>query len=187
VEAFLVCTAVVALAEIGDKSQLLVLTLAAHFRKPLPIILGVFAATLLNHAAAGALGAWLAVTISPRLLRWILFLSFIAIAIWALVPEQPRPQGHMTSRFGVFATTLCTFFLMEMGDKTQLATFALAARYDSLLTVVAGTTLGIMLADLPVVILSAAAARRLPWRPVRSLAPAMFLGLGVIVLLEAVR
>lgn len=186
-EAFLVSTAVVALAEIGDKSQLLVLTLAAQFRKPVPIILGILAATLLNHAAAGALGAWLAVAVSPRLLRWILFLSFITIAIWVLVPDKPQSQADMRSGFGVFATTVCTFFLAEMGDKTQLATFALAARYDSLPTVVAGTTLGILLADVPVVILSTAAARRLPWRPMRSLAPAMFLGLGVLVLLEAIR
>jgi putative Ca2+/H+ antiporter (TMEM165/GDT1 family) len=187
VEAFLVSTAVVALAEIGDKSQVLVLTLAANFRKPLPIILGILAATLLNHTAVGALGAWLAVTVSPRFLRWILFLSFIAIAIRALVPDKPQSQADMTSGFGVFATTVCTFFFMEMGDKTQLATFALAARYDSLLTVVTGTTLGIMLADVPVVILSAAAARRWPRGPVRIVAPAMFLGLGVIVLLEVVR
>jgi Ca2+/H+ antiporter, TMEM165/GDT1 family len=187
VEAFLVSTVVVAIAEIGDKSQLLVLALAIHFRKPLPIILGMLVATLLNHAAVGALGAWLAVTISASVLRWILGLSFTGIAIWALIPDKPAPQAHTTPKIGVFATTLWTFFLMEMADKTQVATFALAAKYGSLLPVLAGTTLGIMLIDVPVVILSATAARWLPRKPLRILAPVMFLGLGVAGLLEVVR
>ena len=186
-EAFLVSTAIVALAEIGDKSQMLVLTLATHFRKPLPIILGILAATLLNHVAAAELGAWLAVTMSTRSLRWIMCLSFIGIAIWPLIPVKPASNAPMADGIGVFATTLCTFFLLEMGDKTQVATFALAANYHSPLTVVAGTTLGILLADVPVVILSAAAARRLPWRSVRGVATAMFMGLAVVALLEVVR
>jgi putative Ca2+/H+ antiporter (TMEM165/GDT1 family) len=187
VEAFLVSTVVVAVAEIGDKSQLLVLALAVQFRKPVPIILGMLVATLLNHALAVALGTWLAVTISPSVLRWILLLSFTGIAIWVLIPDKSAPQMHATSKIGVFGTTLWTFFLMEMADKTQVATLALAARYGSLLPVLAGSTLGIMLIDVPVVILSATAARWLPRKPLRILALAMFLGLGVAGLLEAVR
>ncbi len=176
-----------AVAEIGDKTQLLVLALAVQFRKPVPIILGMLVATLLNHALAAALGAWLAVAISPSVLRWILLLSFTGIAIWVLIPDKSAPQAHATSRIGVFATTLWTFFLMEMADKTQLATIALAAKYGSPLPVLAGSTLGIMLIDVPVVILSATAARWLPRKPLRILAPAVFLGLGVAGLLEVVR
>jgi Ca2+/H+ antiporter, TMEM165/GDT1 family len=187
VEAFLVSTAVVAVAEIGDKSQLLVLALAVHFRKPVPIILGMLVATLLNHAAAGAVGVWLAVTISPSVLRWILLLSFVGIALWVLIPDKSAPPAQATPKIGVFATTLWTFFLVEMADKTQLATFALAAKYRSLLPVLAGTTLGIMLIDVPLVILSASAARWLPRKPLRIIASATFFVLGVAVLLEVVR
>jgi putative Ca2+/H+ antiporter (TMEM165/GDT1 family) len=187
VEAFLVSTAVVAVAEIGDKSQLLVLALAVHFRKPVPIILGMLAATLLNHAAAAALGTWLAVKISPRSLWWVVWLSFVGIAIWALIPDKSAPKAPATPKIGVFATTLWTFFLLEMADKTQVATVVLAAKYGSLLPVVAGTTLGIMLTDIPVVILSASAARWLPRKPLRIIVPVMFLGLGVAGLLEVVR
>lgn len=183
-EAFLVSTAVVAVAEIGDKTQLLVLALAVHFRKPVPIIFGMLAATLLNHAAAGALGVWLAVMISPSSLRWMVSLSFVSIAIWALMPDKAAPKAHMTPKIGVFATTLWTFFLLEMGDKTQLATFALAAKYGSLLPVMVGSTLGIMLIDVPVVILSAMAAWRLPRKPLRLIVPAVFLGLGIVGLLR---
>jgi putative Ca2+/H+ antiporter (TMEM165/GDT1 family) len=184
VEAFLVSTAVVALAEIGDKTQLLVLALAAHFRKPVPIIFGMLAATLLNRAVAGALGAWLAVTISPSSLRWILSLSFVSIAIWALIPDKTAPQAPTTPRIGVFATTLWTYFLLEMGDKTQFATLALAAKYGSLLPVVVGSTLGTMLIDVPVVIFTATAAWRLPHKPLRLIAAAVFLGLGIAGLLR---
>jgi putative Ca2+/H+ antiporter (TMEM165/GDT1 family) len=184
VEALLVSTAVVAVAEIGDKTQLLVLALAAHFRKPVPIIFGMLAATLLNHAAAGALGTWLAVTVSPSALRWILALSFVSIAIWALLPDKGTPKAPTTPKSGVFVTTLWTFFLLEMGDKTQFATIALAAKYGSLLPVVAGSTLGIMLIDVPVVILSATAAWRLPRKSLRLIVPAMFLGLGIAGLLR---
>jgi Ca2+/H+ antiporter, TMEM165/GDT1 family len=189
VEAFLVSTAVGALAEIGDKTQLLVLALAVSFRKPVPIILGMVAATVLNHTAAAALGAWLAVTVGPRSLRWILCISIITIFIWTLIPDKRpvQPQAQATPRIGVFVATLWTFFLMEMGDKTQFATFALAAKYGSLLPVVAGTTLGILLTDVPLVILSAAAARRLPRRRLHGIAQAMLLGLGVVALLEVVR
>ena len=186
-EAFLVSAAVVAVAEIGDKSQLLVLALAARFRQPVPIILGMLVATLLNHSAVGALGAWLAVTISPRSLQWILWFSFMGIAVWTLIPDKSVPRAPASSRIGMFATTLWSFFLLEMADKTQLATFVLAAKYGSLLPVVAGTTLGIMLIDVPLVILSTTAARRLPLKPLRIVVPAMFVGLGVAGLLEVVK
>ena len=184
-EAFLVSTAVVAVAEIGDKTQLLVLALAAHFRKPLPIIFGMLVATLLNHAVAGALGAWLAVTVSPGALRWILALSFVSIAIWALLPDKGDvPKAHTTHKSGVFVTTVWTFFLLEMGDKTQLATVALAAKYGALFPVIAGATLGIMLIDVPVVILSATAAWRLPRKPLRLIVPAAFAALGIAALVR---
>jgi Ca2+/H+ antiporter, TMEM165/GDT1 family len=184
VEAFLVSTAVVAVAEIGDKTQLLVLALAAHFRKPVPIILGMLAATLLNRAAAGALGAWLAVTISPNSLRWMVSLSFVSIAIWALIPDKAAPKVPTTPKIGVFATTLWTYFLLEMGDKTQFATVALAAKYGSLLPVLVGSTLGTMLIDVPVVIFTATAAWRLPRKPLRLIVPAVFVGLGIAGLLR---
>jgi Ca2+/H+ antiporter, TMEM165/GDT1 family len=183
-EAFLISTGVVALAEIGDKTQLLALVLAARFRKPLPIILGILAATLANHALAGAVGAWLASLVGPTAMRWILGLSFIAMAVWTLIPdtlddgdEQPPP------RFGVFVTTLVAFFLLEMGDKTQIATVALAARYASLASVVAGTTLGMMIANVPAVLLGEVAAKKLPMRVVHGIAGAIFLVMGVMVLL----
>jgi Ca2+/H+ antiporter, TMEM165/GDT1 family len=188
-EAFLVSAAVGALAEIGDKTQLLVIGLAANFRKPLPIVLGIVVAILVNHTAAGALGAWLAATLNPHALPWILCLSFAAIAIWALVPaaDKPKSQAYTTPRIGLFATTLWTYFLLEMGDKTQLATIALAAKYPSLVAVVGGTTLGILLVDVPVVMFSAAAAQRLPRMPVHRVTQAMFVALGVVTLIEAIR
>jgi putative Ca2+/H+ antiporter (TMEM165/GDT1 family) len=183
-EALLVSTGVVALAEIGDKTQLLALVLAARFRKPLPIILGILVATLANHALAGAVGAWLASVIGPTAMRWILGVSFIAMAVWTLIPdkfeeadEKPPPQ------LGVFGTTLVAFFLLEMGDKTQIATVALAAKYPSLLSVVSGTTLGMMLANVPAVLLGEVAARKLPMRLVHGIAGAIFLAMGVLVLL----
>jgi Ca2+/H+ antiporter, TMEM165/GDT1 family len=186
-EAFLVSTGVVALAEIGDKTQLLVLALAARFRKPVPIILGLVVATLLNHTAAGAAGAWLYSALGPFSLRWILGLSFIGIALWMLIPDGSDTKPYATPRFGVFGTTLCAYFLLEMGDKTQFATIALAARYGSLMAVVAGTTFGIMLVDVPVVLLGAAAGRRLPSKPMHRFASAAFLLLGVIALLRVPR
>jgi putative Ca2+/H+ antiporter (TMEM165/GDT1 family) len=183
-DAFLVSAGVVALAEIGDKTQLLALVLAARFRKPVPIILGILVATLANHAMAGALGAWLATLISPAAMRWVLGLSFVAMAVWTLIPdklddgeEPPHP------RLGVFGTTLVAFFLLEMGDKTQIATVALAARYSSLVSVVAGTTLGMMLANVPAVLLGEVAARKLPMRLVHGIAGAIFLVMGLLVLL----
>lgn len=181
-EAFLISTGVVALAEIGDKTQLLALVLAAKYRRPVPIILGILVATLLNHALAGAAGAWLAALIGPTAMRWILGVSFIAMAIWTLVPDKYEEQNPRPPRFGIFATTLIAFFLLEMGDKTQIATVALAAKYSSLVLVVAGTTLGMLLANVPAVIFGEVAARKLPMRVVHGIAAGIFLLLGVLIL-----
>ncbi len=184
-EAFLISTGIVALAEIGDKTQLLALVLAARFRKPVPIILGILVATLANHFLAGATGAWVAALVGPDAMRWILGLSFIAMAAWMLVPDKidEDEQKDTPPRFGVFGTTLVAFFLLEMGDKTQIATVALAARYSSLVAVVAGTTLGMMLANVPAVLLGDVAAKKLPMKLVHRIAAAIFLALGVTVLL----
>ncbi len=182
-EALLVSTGVVALAEIGDKTQLLALVLAAKYRKPRPIILGILVATLLNHALAGLVGAWLADAIGPGPMRWILGLSFVAMAAWTLIPDRLEDEAAKPPRWGVFVTTLLAFFVVEMGDKTQIATVALAARYDSLASVVAGTTAGMMLANVPAVLLGEVAARRLPMRLVHGIAAAIFLVLGLLVLL----
>jgi len=182
-EAFLVSTGVVALAEIGDKTQLLALVLAARYRKPVPIVLGILVATLANHALAGAAGAWISALIGPGVMRWILGLSFIAMAAWTLLPDQYEDVNASAPRYGVFVTTVVAFFLLEMGDKTQLATVALAAKYSSLAAVVAGTTLGMMLANLPAVMLGDVAAKKLSLRVVHGIAAAIFLVLGVSVLL----
>jgi len=184
-EAFLISTGVVALAELGDKTQLLALVLAARFRKPVPIVLGILAATLLNHALAGAAGRWIATLVAPLTMRWILGVSFIAVAVWMLIPDKYEEQSARPPRFGVFLTTLFSFFLLEMGDKTQIATVALAARYPSLLAVVAGTTLGMMLANVPAVYLGEALAQRIPLRFVHTIAAVIFVVLGVFVLLGA--
>jgi putative Ca2+/H+ antiporter (TMEM165/GDT1 family) len=185
-EAFLVSTGVVALAEIGDKTQLLALVLAARFRKPWPIILGILVATLLNHALAGAAGAWIANLVGPAAMRWILGLGFIAMAAWTLVPDEfDEEKDGAAGRFGVFGTTLVAFFVVEMGDKTQIATVALAAKYGSLAAVVSGTTLGMLLANVPAVLLGEVAAKKLPMRLVHGIAAAIFLVLGVSVLLGA--
>ncbi len=182
-EAFFVSTGVVALAEIGDKTQLLALVLAARFRKPVPIILGILVATLVNHALAGAAGAWVSSLIGPTAMRWILGVSFIAMALWTLVPDKIDEEKESAPRLGVFGTTLVAFFLLEMGDKTQIATVALAAKYSSLAAVVAGTTLGMMLANVPAVLLGEVAAKKLPMRIVHGIAAAIFFVLGVMVLL----
>jgi putative Ca2+/H+ antiporter (TMEM165/GDT1 family) len=182
-EAILVSTGVVALAEIGDKTQLLALVLAARYRRPLPVVLGILAATLVNHALAAAAGAWCAEVLGPTALRWILGLSFIAMAAWTLVPDRPASGGAAAApRFGVFAATAIAFFLIEMGDKTQIATIALAAKYLSLAAVVGGTTLGMMLANVPAVLLGEVAATKIPMRVVRAVAALAFLVLGVCVL-----
>jgi putative Ca2+/H+ antiporter (TMEM165/GDT1 family) len=183
-DAFLVSTGIVALAEIGDKTQLLALVLAARFRKPLPIILAILVATLLNHALAGVAGRFVANLIGPTAMRWVLGLSFIAMAVWTLIPDRLEDeQRPKPARFGAFLTTLGAFFLLEMGDKTQIATVALAAKYPSLVGVVTGTTLGMMLANVPVVFLGNGLATRLPLRVVHGVAAAIFLVMGVLVLL----
>lgn len=182
-EAFLISTSVVALAEMGDKTQLLSLVLAARFRKPWPIVAGIFVATLVNHALAGAVGAWITSYLGENAMRWILGLSFIAMAIWMLIPDkldEDEVSGH--SRWGVFGTTLVAFFLAEMGDKTQIATVMLAAKYNAYLWVVAGTTLGMMLANAPVVWLGDKLVKRVPIRLVHVISAAIFLVLGVLAL-----
>ena len=179
---FLVSTGVVALAEVGDKTQLLALLLAATFRRPLPIIAGIFFATLANHAFAGAVGQWLTHVVSPEALRWILGLSFIGMAAWTLVPDKLEDGAPRERRFGVFGTTLIAFFLVEMGDKTQIATVALAARYDSLAAVVMGTTLGMMIANVPAVMLGNFTAEKLPIRAIHVVAAILFGLLGIAVL-----
>lgn len=182
-QALLVSTGVVALAEIGDKTQLLALVLAARWRKPVPIILGILVATILNHALAGAVGAWLAAAIGPQPMRWILGLSFLAMAAWILVPDKADDEAAAREpRYGVFLATVVTFFLVEMGDKTQIATVALAAKYASLWAVVAGTTLGMMLANVPAVLVGEAAAKSLPLGVVRGVAAVIFAVLGLLVL-----
>ena len=185
-QTLLVSTGVVALAEIGDKTQLLALVLAAKYRKPVPIILGIFVATLLNHALAGMVGAWVAAAVGPEAMRWILGVSFIAMAAWILVPDKVDDgEAAASPQHGVFLATLVAFFLLEMGDKTQIATVALAAQYASLWAVVAGTTLGMMIANVPAVLLGEVAATKLPMRLVRGIAAALFLSLGILVLAGA--
>jgi len=173
---------VVALAEMGDKTQLLALVLAATFRRPLPVIAGIFFATLANHAFAGAVGQWLSHLVSPEALRWILGLSFIAMAVWTLIPDKLDDGAPRKRRFGAFGTTLIAFFLVEMGDKTQIATVALAARYDALVAVVAGTTLGMMIANVPAVMLGNFTAEKLPIRAIHIAAAILFALLGIAVL-----
>lgn len=182
-EAFLLSTAIVAIAEMGDKTQLLALVLAARFRKPWPIVLGILAATLANHALAGAVGAWVTTFIGPQTLRWVLGGCFIAMAVWMLIPDKlEEGETAAMSRWGVFGTTLIAFFLAEMGDKTQIATVVLAAKYNAYLWVVAGTTLGMMLANAPVVWLGERITRLVPLRIVHLVSAAIFLVLGVLAL-----
>lgn len=185
-EAFLVSTGVVALAEMGDKTQLLAFLLAARFKKPLPIILGIFVATAVNHGIAGALGAWITTTVSPQVLRWVLGLSFIGMAVWTLIPDEiEKDEGKAAQRFGIFGATLVTFFLAEMGDKTQLATIAMAAHYKAPLVVVIGTTLGMLIADVPAVFIGERLATKIPMRLVHGVAAAIFVLLGLATLLGA--
>mgnify|MGYP003703525085 FL=1 len=184
-EAFLISTGVVTLGEMGDKTQLLAFLLAAKFKRPLPIILGIFTATILNHAAAGAVGTWIAAQLGPSLLRWVIGIGFIAMAGWMLIPDKADDDAaEGRQRFGVFGTTVLAFFLAEMGDKTQIATVALAARYDQLVPVVAGTTLGMMLADVPAVFLGDKLARKLSMPLVHGIAALIFAVLGVLTLLN---
>jgi putative Ca2+/H+ antiporter (TMEM165/GDT1 family) len=185
-ESLLVSTGVVALAEIGDKTQLLAFILAARFKKPVPIILGILAATIVNHGLAGALGAWITTTVSPGILRWALGLSFIGMAIWTMIPDKIEEEETQVARkFGVFGATLITFFLAEMGDKTQIATVALAAHYAAPVMVVAGTTLGMLVADVPAVFVGDKLASKIPMKLVHSIAAGVFAVLGVATLLGA--
>lgn len=171
----------------GDKTQLLAMLLAIKFRKPAPIILGILVATLLNHATAGLVGAWVARALGPDVLRWVIGVSFIAMAAWMLVPDKIDDEAAKPSRFGAFGTTLIAFFLAEMGDKTQIATVALAARYEDLVAVVAGTTLGMMIADVPAVFVGDKLAKKVPMRLVHAIAAAIFGLLGVLTLLNVGR
>jgi len=185
-ESFFVSTGVVALAEIGDKTQLLAFLLAARFRKPVPIILGILAATLINHGLAGALGAWIASSVSPEIMRWVLGLSFLGMAVWTLIPDKiEADEADVAKRLGVFGATFVTFFFAEMGDKTQLATVALAAHYAAPLLVIAGTTLGMLIADVPAVLIGNKFAQKIPMKLVHAIAAAIFALMGVLTLVGA--
>jgi len=183
-ESLLISTGVVALAEIGDKTQLLAFILAARFKKPIPIIAGIFIATLVNHGLAGALGAWITQSVNPSTLRWVLSASFIAMAIWTLIPDKiEEDKTQVAQRWGVFVATLITFFLAEMGDKTQIATIAMAAHFADPFTVVMGTTLGMLIADVPAVFMGDKLANKIPMKLVHSIAAAIFTLMGVATLM----
>ena len=185
-ESLIVSAGVVALAEIGDKTQLLAFILAARFKKPMPIIMGILCATLINHGLAGALGAWITSVISPEVMRWALGLSFIGMAIWTLIPDKiEEEETQVAQRLGVFGATFITFFLAEMGDKTQIATIALAAHYAAPLMVVAGTTLGMLIADVPAVFVGNQFAAKIPMKLVHSIAAAIFAVMGLLTLFQA--
>ncbi len=186
VEALLVSTGVVALAEIGDKTQLLAFILAARFKKPLPIVAGILVATVLNHGLAGALGAWITSALSPGVLRWVLGASFLGMAVWTLIPDKiEEEETRIASKLGVFGATFITFFLAEMGDKTQIATIAMAAHYANPVLVVIGTTLGMLIADVPAVFVGDRLAAKIPMKLVHGIAAAIFALLGVATLLGA--
>jgi putative Ca2+/H+ antiporter (TMEM165/GDT1 family) len=182
---FLVSTGVVATAEFGDKTQLLAIVLASRFKKPLPIILGILLATLANHAVAAWLGEWLGSLLTPEVLRWVLGVSFLAGAAWILIPDKLDEDDSSTplAAYGALAATFVGFFLAEIGDKTQIATIALAARFEMLGPVVAGTTLGMLIANVPAVLLGHSAANRIPVTPIRIVAACLFVILGLRELL----
>ena len=185
-EALLISTGVVALAEIGDKTQLLAFILAARFKKPLPIILGILVATVVNHGLAGALGAWVTSVLTPEVLRWVLGASFIGMAIWTLIPDKiDEEETQVAHKLGVFGATLVTFFLAEMGDKTQIATVAMAAQFATPVLVVIGTTLGMLIADVPAVFVGDKFAHRIPMKLVHGIAAGIFAVLGIATLLGA--
>ncbi|MES2091946.1 MAG: TMEM165/GDT1 family protein [Pseudomonadota bacterium] len=184
-EALWISTGVVALAEIGDKTQLLAFILAARFKRPIPIVLGILCATVVNHGLAGALGAWITSVVNPEMMRWALGLSFIGMAVWTLIPDKiEEEETQVAQRLGVFGATLVTFFLAEMGDKTQLATVALAAHYAAPLMVVIGTTLGMLIADVPAVFVGNQFASRIPMKLVHSIAAGIFAVMGGLTLLK---
>ena len=186
--AFLLSTLAVTLAEIGDKTQLLALTLAVRYRRPWPIVAGILVATLVNHTLAAAIGTWVRAMVDPDVLRWIVAACFFGVAVWTLIPDKldeddvKAPIGH----FGVFGVTAIAFFLAEMGDKTQIATAVLAARYDALVAVIAGTTIGMLLADVPVVFAGKLAADRIPFGALRKVAAGIFVAMGIWVLWNGV-
>ncbi len=185
-DAFFISTSLVALAEMGDRTQLLALLLAARFRKPVPIIFAILLATLLNHALAAALGHWFMTLLNPNILRWILGVSFLLMAAWMLIPDKLDEDGSAISRwqkFGVFGATFVLFFIAEIGDKTQFATVALAARFNDMWVVLAGTTLGMMLANVPAVFIGHKMADKLPLKWIHGVAALIYAGLGVMVLL----
>lgn len=182
-EAFLVSTLAVAFAEIGDKTQLLSLLLATRFRKPTPIVLGILLATIANHALAALAGEWVRAALSPGQLRWILGIGFVAIAAWTLKPDKLDDSEMARGGYGVFLVTLIAFFIAEIGDKTQVATIALAAKYGSLVAVVLGTTAGMLFVNAPVVYLGNRFAPRIPLKAVRMVAAGVFLAIGIAVLL----
>ncbi|AXY58164.1 TMEM165/GDT1 family protein [Acinetobacter chinensis] len=184
---FLISTAIVALAEMGDKTQLLALLLAARFRKPVPILIAILLATLINHGLSAALGQFITTLLSPEVMMWILSLGFIAMAVWMLIPDQLDDETDSINRwqkFGVFGATFILFFLAEIGDKTQIATVALAARFDSLWWVMAGTTVGMMLANAPAVFIGNKMADRLPVSLIHKVGAAIFLIIGISTLVQ---
>lgn len=175
----------VALAEFGDKTQLLAFILATRFKRPLPIIFAILVATLANHAFAGVIGLWITATLNPKVLRWLLGISFILMAVWVLIPDKIDPSDTKVPRnLGVFTTTLISFFLAEMGDKTQVATIALTAHYHAPLRVILGTTLGMLLADVPAVFLGEKLAEKLPINIIRFSAASLFLVIALLTLLQ---
>jgi putative Ca2+/H+ antiporter (TMEM165/GDT1 family) len=180
VEAFLVSSAVVGLAEIGDKTQILSLMLAARFQRPAPIIFGILVATLANHVAAGLAGTFFGGLLSGPWMRWILAISFLSVAVWALFPDKYESGGNGMNRAGAFLSTLSAFFLAEIGDKTQIATIGLAARFEAFYPVVMGTTLGMMLANIPAVLIGGRIADRLPMKAIRITAAVVFAALSVL-------
>jgi Ca2+/H+ antiporter, TMEM165/GDT1 family len=181
-EAFLISTLAVAVSEIGDKTQLVALMLAARFQRPIPIILGILVATLTNHTLAALAGEWVRTRLPAEYLRWGLGLSFLAVAVWVLLPDRADYKARDPGRYGIFLAAATAFFLAEMGDKTQVATVMLAAKYGALVSVVGGTTLGMMIADVPAVLIGKAAAQKIPLKPVRYAAAAIFALLGVSAL-----
>ena len=183
-DSLFISTGVVALAEMGDKTQLLAFILAARFKKPIPIILGILSATIINHGLAGALGAWITSMVNPDVMRWVLGASFIGMAIWTLIPDKiEEEETQIAKHLGVFGATFITFFLAEMGDKTQITTIALAAHYAAPFEVVVGTTLGMLIADVPAVFVGNKFAARIPMKLVHSIAAAIFAVMGVLTLI----
>lgn len=183
-ESIFVSTGIVALAEIGDKTQLLAFLLAARFKKPIPIILGILFATILNHGFAGAIGAFIVKILNPEILRWILGFSFIAMAAWTLIPDKiDDEEANIATKFGVFGATLIAFFFAEMGDKTQIATIAMAAKFPDPILVVIGTTLGMLIADVPAVFVGDKFSSKISMKLVRTIAAIVFAILGLMTLL----